>query len=135
MNTKRAIGIGIVLYITTFIIGIILTIFSRVNLESPQNIPTTYWIITIVVTVLLTCLASIWYFNKQGTVRNMKEGLKLGVTFVICGFILDLLFFIPAFFTSGTSLLLEYYSTPSFYITLLLVIVSAVFIGSRNSKK
>ena len=135
MNKKRKILIAIALYVVTFIVGIILTIIAKVNLASPQEIPTTYWIITIVVTVLLTSLASLWYFNKSGVSRNIKEGFNLGITFVIVGLILDLLFFIPTFFTSGVSLLIEYYSNPSFYITLLLVIASATFIGSRHQTK
>ena len=132
MKIKRAIWVALALYFTTFIIGIILTIIAQISLASPQEIPTTYWIITIVVTILLTSLTSIWYFNKPRISRNIKEGFKLGLTFVIVGFILDLIFFIPLFITSGASLLIEYYSTPSFYITLLLVIVSATFIGSRH---
>ncbi len=135
MNKKRAILIALALYVSTLIVGIILTIFAKVNLQSPQEIPTTYWIITIVVTVLLTSIASIWYFNKKGTIRNTKEGLKLGWTFICVGFILDALFFIPAFFSSGVKLLFEYYINPSFYITLLLVIATATFIGSRHQTK
>ena len=136
MNKKRAILVSLALYFATFIIGIILTVFANTSLSSPQEIPTTYWIITIVVTVLMTSLASIWYFNKSGISRNVKEGFKLGLTFVIIGFILDLLFFIPVFFTgSGSDLLIDYYSTPSFYLTLLLVVATAAFIGSRSQPK
>ncbi len=135
MNKKRAIGIAIVLYLTTFIIGIVLTIITRTVLESPQNIPTTYWIITIIVTVFLTSLASLWYFNKEHIARNIKEGLKLGVIFIISGFILDILFFIPTFFTeAGAQILIEYYTTSSFYMTLFLVIATTIFIGSRGEK-
>ena len=135
MKTKRAILVALALYLTTFIIGIVLTIIAKVSLASPQEIPTTYWVITIVVTVLLTTLASIWYFNKPGISRNIKEGFKLGITFIIVGLIIDLIFFIPLFITSGASLLIEYYSTPSFYITLILVVMSSVFIGSRSQSK
>lgn len=132
MNLKRGVVVGLALYFITFIVGVLLTIFSKVSLESPQNIPTTYWIITIIVTVLLTSIASIIYFHKSGTKRSVKEGFKLGITFAIVGFILDMLFFIPAIVSSGTSLIIQYYSNPSFYITLLLVIASATFIGSRK---
>jgi amino acid transporter len=132
MNIKRGTLIGLALYATTFIAGIILTIFAKVNLESSQNIPTTYWIITIVLTTLLTCIASIWYFNKSGVKRNMKEGFKLGINFIIVGFVLDSLFFIPVLISNGIPPLIQYYTTSSFYITRLLVIVSATFVGSRK---
>ncbi len=135
MNLKRAIWISVALYVSTFILGVILTVIAQVSLASPQEIPTVYWIITIVVTVLLTSLASVWYFNKSGVSRNINEGLKLGLTFVLTGLVLDILFFIPLLFTSGTSIIVEYYSNASFYLTLLLVVASATFIGSRHQSK
>src|SRR3989344_1710288 len=117
MHLKRGILIALALYVVTMIIGIIITLLAQVSIESPQNIPTTYWVITIVITIILTSLASLWYFSKAK--RNIIEGLKLGVTFIIVGFVLDLLFFIPLFLkSSGTQIILQYYSTPSFYITL-----------------
>ncbi|MBS3083478.1 hypothetical protein J4423_01600 [Candidatus Pacearchaeota archaeon] len=132
MNLKRGILIGLALYLITFIVGIVLTVIAQINFESLQNMPTTYWIITIIVTVILTSLTSLWYFSKAE--RNIIEGLKLGITFAIIGFVLDLLFFIPLFLkSSGTQIILQYYSTPSFYITLALVIATTSFIGSRNN--
>ncbi|MEK6909380.1 MAG: hypothetical protein AABX23_04995 [Nanoarchaeota archaeon] len=134
MNLKRGILISLALYFATLVVGILLTILTKINIASPQNIPTAYWIITIVTTVILTCLASLWYFNKIK--RNIKEGFKLGITFIIVGFILDLLFFFTQ--ENAINIMKEYYSTPSFYIVLILVIASAVFIGSKtthNSKE
>jgi uncharacterized membrane protein YfcA len=127
MKIKRGILIGVALYVATMIVGIILTIFAQSSLSSPQSMPTTYWIITIVVTVVLTSLASIWYFAKAK--RTTLEGLKLGITFVIVGFILDLILFLTQ--SGGIEVMKEYYSNISFYIVLLLVVASAVFIGSR----
>ena len=133
MNLKRALGIGLVLYIVTFLIGVILTIIARtIQLQSQIA----YWIITIVVTVLPTSLASLWYFKGKNAQRNSKEGLKLGVMFVIIGLILDLMFFIPILFKSGgAAVIIGYYKEPSFYFTMLLVIVTSIFIGSRNEKE
>lgn len=131
MNIKRGILIALALYFVTMVIGIVLTIFTKINLESPQSIPTTYWIITIIATVILTSLASLWYFNKSK--RNALEGLKLGATFVIVGFILDLIFFLTQ--DNGTQIIKEYYSNSSFYIVLVLVIATCLFIGSRSDNK
>ncbi len=128
MNLKRGILISLALYAATMIIGIIMTIVANINIESPQNIPTTYWIITIITTVLLTCLASIWYFSKAK--RNAKEGLKLGITFILVGFVLDSFFFFTQ--DNAVEIMKQYYSSTSFYLILALVIVSAIFIGSRT---
>lgn len=127
MNLKRGILISLALYATTMILGIILTITANIGLASPQSISTVYWIITIVATVLLTCLASIWYFSKAK--KSPMEGLKLGVTFVVVGFILDLLFFFTQ--DNATQIMKQYYSSISFYLVLAIVVASAVFIGSR----
>lgn len=126
MNLKRGILISIALYVATMIVGIIMTIIANSSLSS-QNISTTYWIITIITTVLLTCLASIWYFNKAK--RNAKEGFRLGLTFVIVGFVLDIAFFFTQ--SNALDIMKQYYSSISFYLVLAIVITSAVFIGSR----
>jgi uncharacterized membrane protein YfcA len=128
MNLKRGILIALILYVTTMIIGVALTIITKINLLSPQDIPTTYWIITIITTVILTSLASILYFNKAK--RNSKEGLNLGITFVITGFIIDILLFLTQ--KRGVLLIKQYYSNISFYIVLVLVVATCVFIGSQN---
>ena len=133
MKLKRAIGIAVVLYIVTFIVGVILTLVAKEALQAQQNAQTTYWLITIVVTVLLTGLASLWYFNGKGITRNVLEGLKLGLTFLITGFVLDMVSLIPAFITTrSTQGLFEYYKNPTFYLIVLLVIGTTVFVGARN---
>ena len=129
MKIKRGILIGLVLYFASLIINVILTITSKINLGQSQSISTTYWVIIIVTTVILTGLASIWYFNKAN--RNAKEGLKLGITFVIVGFIIDLLFFLTQ--SGGIQVMKEYYTNLSIYLVLILVVATCIFIGSRNN--
>ncbi|MGV8142042.1 MAG: hypothetical protein ACP5NS_00205 [Candidatus Pacearchaeota archaeon] len=137
MNTKRAIWIAVALYFVTLIAGIIITLIAKAILSSPQEIPTTYWIITIVLTVLLTSLASIWYFNKSGTIRNIKEGLKIGFTFVVISLILSLLLEILISIITKTEIQLSIISFKDIasYIPFLLVIASAIYVGSRNPTK
>lgn len=128
MDLKRGVLIALALYAVTLAIGIIITLVARNSLASPQEIPTTYWLITIITTVILTSLAALWYFTKAK--RNAKEGLNLGITFVIVGFILDIIFFLTQ--SNGTQIIKEYYSSLSFYIVLILVVATCVYIGSRN---
>ncbi len=131
MDIKRGILIALVLYTATFIVGVAFTILAKIYPFFFQS-PTTYWIITISIPVLLTCVASIWYFNKKGIKRNIKESLKLGLVFITTGFIIDLLFSIPLIISLGTSSLIEVYLKPLYYINLLLVLASSIFVGSRN---
>lgn len=128
MDFKRGILSALGLYFVTLIVGIIITIFAQASLDSVQTMSTTYWVITIISTVVLTSIASLLYFRKAK--RNAKEGLKLGILYIIVGFILDLIFFITQ--SNGFELILEYYVNPSFYIVILLVVVTCVFVGSRE---
>lgn len=133
MNKKRAILISIALYISTFIIGVVLALAGNVNFTTPGAIPTYYWVVSLITTVGLAGIASVWYFNSQKTRRNTKEGFLLGIMFIIMGFILDMVFFLPAVFTGTPFLtLLEYYAQPIFYFTLILVICTTTLIGSRG---
>ncbi len=136
MNKKRAILAAITLYIVTFIVGLILTIFAKTNFVSPQQSPTTYWLITIIITVLLTSIASIWYFNKPQVKRDIKEGFKLGATFIIIGFIIDMLIFLLSLVAGeGIQIIKEQYTSYSFYIIIILILSSTVFVGSREPGK
>ena len=132
-DIKKAVGIAVVLYVVTFIVGVILTLVTKETLQAQQDAQTTYWLITIIVTVLLTGLANLWYFNGKNITRNVAEGLKLGVIFVISGFVLDMFSLIPALIsTKNTQGLFEYYKSPAFYLIALLVVGTTVFVGSRN---
>src|SRR6185436_18765304 len=101
MNVKRGILIAITLYIATMLVDIIIALIIKGKAPSP----TVSWIIIIIETVMLTSLASLWYFNKAK--RNVKEGLKLGTTFAITGFIVNLFFSL----IQGTT---KFYSNISF---------------------
>src|SRR3989344_3846292 len=57
--------------------------------------------------------------------------LVIGVIFTIVGFIIDVLFFLTQ--PNGAQLIGEYYKNPSFYIILALVVMTCVFIGSREN--
>ena len=136
MNKKRAVLISVALYVMTFVVGVILAIAGRLNFSNPAEIPAYFWIISLVTTVAFTAIASFWYFSSEGSKRNVKEGLTLGIFFVVIGFVLDILFFLPSLFTgSNFEMLLRYYKEPMFYLTLILVIGTTTFIGSRNNPK
>ncbi|MSS74153.1 hypothetical protein EXS72_00735 [Candidatus Pacearchaeota archaeon] len=133
MDVKRGILIAVAFYIVTLITGIILTTIMLLSFDSPQNLQNISYISTIAITVLLTSFASVWYFKKVGIQRNLNEGLKLGLTFILVGIVLDLLQIIIALILDkniqGMS---EYYKTFTAYIPWILVLISATFIGSRG---
>ncbi len=133
MNIKRGILISLALYAANFIMGVILVLATKKILASTQNISTTYWLITITLTVLMTSLASLWYFNGKNVARNIVEGLKLGIIFVSSSFIVDMLFLILTIITTGKfEGMFDYYKSSAFYLIRIIVLGTTIFIGSRN---
>ena len=133
MNLKRGILIGLALYIATIIVRLIITfVFMVASPKYPLIFrTTTYLIISFISLVVLVSFASLWYFTKAK--RNAKEGLKLGVTFVVINFLLDLLYIKIVFSAKPLmQIITAYLSDPSFYTTIILIIALVTFIGSRN---
>ena len=128
MNLKRGILIGIALYIAEIIVMLaaIYIIFS-VFAES-KSISSIYALTTFIITVILTSLAGLWYFNKAK--RDTKEGLKLGLIFVVIGIILEI---IASLITKeGFKDIINTYKSIYFYISFIIIIATTIFIGSRN---
>ena len=129
MNKKRAILIALALYIATFIAGVIFTVL----LKDSRNYAA---ITSIIITVLLTGLAGIWYFQGKKVKRNTIEGIKLGVTFILAAWIIN--FFIFILQTKGVNIfqaIKDYFTQSSTYFSALLVLATTVFIGARGNGK
>ena len=128
MNLKRGILIGIALYIAEIIVMLaaIYIIFS-VFAES-KSISSIYALTTFIITVILTSLAGLWYFNKAK--RDTKEGLKLGLIFVVISIILEI---VASLITKeGFKDIINTYKSVYFYISFIIIIATTIFIGSRN---
>jgi hypothetical protein len=81
MNWKRAIGIGCLLYVLSFIVGIIVAVLSGINMETAESVPQSVWVIGMIITVVLVVGATLWYFNKEkATLRStaQKENMSPG---------------------------------------------------------
>ena len=129
MKLKRSILIGLALYISEIIVMLLaIYVIFRAFADS-NSISSIYIITTLVITVILTSLASLWYFNKAR--RNVKEGLKLGLMFVAVSIILQLL--IALITKESFESIISVYKSIYFYISLIIVIATTSFIGSRNN--
>ena len=134
MDLKRAIWISVLLYVATFIMGIIVALVVGTDLTGEESISTTHWILSILVSVVIAALFSLWYFRGKKAKASAKEGFYLGITFLAVGIIFDALFIIPYLFVGGASGVLSYYSDIWFYISVILVVLTPVIIGSMKSK-
>mgnify|MGYP001574457689 CR=1 FL=1 len=129
MKLKRSILIGLALYISEIIVMLLaIYVIFRAFADS-NSISSIYIITTLVITVILTSLASLWYFNKAR--RNVKEGLKLGLMFVAVSIILQLL--IALITKESFESIISVYKSIYLYISLIIVIATTSFIGSRQN--
>jgi hypothetical protein len=130
MEIKRAVGMALLAYLTSFLIGIFFFVLSGVDLETTQQIPTHLWFISITLTILVAGIFSWLYFKPKKTKAGVKEGLLLGILFVIVGFILDLIITLPFYFIGGEQFnILNYYIDPFFISSLVAVVLTATVIG------
>tara|TARA_Y100000310_G_scaffold172170_2_gene172305 strand:+ start:7567 stop:7974 length:408 start_codon:yes stop_codon:yes gene_type:complete len=134
MNVKRAIWISILAYITTFIVGIITATIMGIDLESASTLPSSVWFVTIILSAVVIGAFSFWYFKKVKP--SAKEGLLLGITFIIVGTVLDIAIIIPYILASDSpSDIMAYYANPMFWVSLLIVIAAAAGVGHYLQKK
>ena len=136
MNLKRAVWISILLYLSTFVIGILVAFVLNTDLTGNEPISITHWVLSIILSLVLASLFSLWYFKGKKIKINSQEGLKLGITFIIVGFIFDMLFILPYLFLGfgDADAILSYYKDIWFWISVILIALTPVVVGSIKKK-
>tara|TARA_Y100000310_G_scaffold343880_1_gene453661 strand:+ start:9591 stop:10010 length:420 start_codon:yes stop_codon:yes gene_type:complete len=136
MNLKRATVIGLIIWVLTFLLGILLlAIIGFENVDSLEN-NVTFSVVGIAIIVLLAAWGSVRYFNGKNVKRNAKEGFLLGLTFLIVGSILDALSAIPFVYTGGElSELTKYYATPLFAVSVVFLLLTTTIVGNLMKKR
>lgn len=137
-NFKRALGIGFLLYLGTFVVGIVCGIISGADMTSFNDLPDYYWYVGMVAAVVLTALFAKWYFRNPAIMPSAKSGFYFGLTAVVLSFVLDV-----ALFSLGNMNLpeaekvdiWEYYSDYRFWIIVVLVIATAKLVGHMNKSR
>lgn len=133
MNRKRAIGIGILVYLGGVLLGMgvwaLLGITPDPSMAQP--IPVQMWIAMAVISVVLSVLAALWYFRGKNLRPSLRAGLGFGLAVVLTGVVLDLLFFWSLSFSgySPMAAIRHYYGQPAFWVTLALILVGSGLAG------
>ena len=137
MDKKRAIWISVLLYAATFLIGIVVALILGTDLSGETPITKMHWVLSIILSVILAGLFSLWYFKGRKIKISQKEGLYLGLTFLAVGIFFDLLFIIPylALGVGDVNSLLNYYQDPFFWISVVLIVVTPIVVGKWKGKK
>lgn len=127
-NLKRALGISLVLYIATFIVGIVCGAFLGHDMSSTV-FPESFWYIGMVAAVILTALFTLWYFKNKNIIPSAKSGLLFGLTAIILSSILDYVLFAFGNSQGAAVDLGMYYGDYRFWIILVLVVATAKVVG------
>lgn len=132
MKLKRAVWISVLLYVSTFIVGVLIAVALDTDLSGIESIPVGHWVLSIALSAILSGLFSYWYFNGKKIKAGAKQGLFLGLTFFVVGLVLDAIILLMFFaFVGGGSELLAYYADPFFYISILVIILTPVVVGAK----
>lgn len=136
MQIKRAIGASVLTYIASFILGSIFAISAGINLAETQAIPPSMWYLAAVSAIVFAAGFAYWYFRSPKTHPCAKEGLLLGITMIITGFVLDMITFLPLLtHPDPFGPILDYYSSPFFWSTLALILGVTSLTGWWLGKK
>ena len=129
---KRAFGISLLLYIATFVTGIICGLISGQDMSSMNNIPDSFWYIGMVGAVVLTTVFSLWYFRSKEIIASARSGAWFGLTAVIISFLLDIALFSLGN-TGGAEVDLSvYFGDFRYWIIIVLVVGTAKIVGWRK---
>jgi membrane protease YdiL (CAAX protease family) len=135
MNLKRAAWMGIIVYIVSFAIGILIAMSMGLDMNDAANTPDMLWYIAMIPTIIVLALFSLWYFKDKKTKPSPKEGFYLGLTFVVMGFILDMI--ILAIFSVVSDMptdMMSYYANSLFWLTIVILVATTTIIGWYKGK-
>ena len=136
MKLKRAIWIGVVTYILSFIIGLIPMILMGTDTAEISELPPSFFIIGIITSIVLAGLFTLVYFKDKGIKPSAKEGFYFGLVLIIVGFVLDVLIFSVSSLAADSEIdIFAYYSSQMFWTALVLLVAATTIIGAIKGRK
>jgi hypothetical protein len=136
MNYKRAIGISILVYLVSMVIGMIACTLLGISPSEAYIIPPEMWTVTAVVSAILAIGGALWYFRGKNLKPSARAGFHFGLCLIIVGFLLDFLFFLSLSFQhyDPFAAMAGYYSEPAFWLTIALILIGSTLVGTRLEK-
>jgi hypothetical protein len=132
---KRALGISLMLYITTFVVGIIAGMILGADMSSMNNVPESFWYIGMVAAVVLSAVFVTWYLKNPALVPSAKSGFLFGLTATVISFLLDFILFSLGNMGGANVDLGQYYGNFRFWIIVVLVVLTATLVGHGRRTK
>jgi len=136
MNLKKAVGITVLVYLSTFILGSFIAFAMGMNITSMTDVPPEFWFVSFALTVILVGIGSFWYFKDKKVTPSAKEGALLGVVMVVISFALDFALIIPVILTTEMPIdMISYYTNPMFWTAIVLLFATTTVVGWHKGKK
>jgi len=128
MKLLRAVWISALAYATSFMLGLALAQFFKLDVVSEPGL--VFQLIGLAVTAAIAYIFAMWYFTDAAAPSNGKEGFLFGIILFGTGFSLDFIL-ILAWYANGGSLseFLTYYQDPFFWSAVVLMIVTCYLVG------
>ena len=136
MNIKRAIWVGIAVYLVSFFIGLIVMTLAGINPADTSEIPNSILYVNIFITIIIAALFTILYLKDKKIEANAKEGLFFGLVLIVIGFVFDIVIFaIASATTANKQSLIDYYSNPVFWAALILFLATTTITAANIKRK
>lgn len=119
MNYRRAVTFGALLWLTSFIVYLILNLIPGLfGRELLMNIG--FWILLVPITLFW----SKWYFKQDPP--SFKKGIRLGVVALLTAFVLDIVFLLG---TGQRDMFIQLYTDWKLYVAVLEILLLTSFAG------
>lgn len=127
---------SVLAYLGSFIVASIVALTAGINLAETQEIPPMLWYTGAVTAIVFAVAFAFWYYRSPKTKPSVKTGLQFGLVMILTGFALDFITFLPLF-THEDPLgpILDYYLSPFFWVTLILILVATAGVGKYLETK
>ena len=132
MNFKRAVGLSVLAYFASFVIGIAVAVVAGIDVAETQAIPPLMWYAGAIAAIVFAVVFTRWYFRSPTVVPSAKAGFLFGLTMVVTGFVLDVVMLLPLLAHDDPwTPILAYYFNPFFLLTLVFVISATTYVGKH----
>lgn len=138
MKIRRAIGFAVLTYITTMIIGMLISMGLGLDVATMANPPIWLCLISGGTAAIISGLFSWLYFRGKTVKKGALYGFFLGLYMVVLGFAMDVIMWAIAF-PGGTTMegmqkLLQYYTMRYFWATFVLILIVTTLTGKWSKK-
>jgi UPF0716 family protein affecting phage T7 exclusion len=136
MNVKRGLRTGVLLYVASFLFGLVLTGILGWSGTYSFEAPAFIWS-SLVGLIVLTALFSVHYFRDPTITISPREGLQLGILFLAVGFFIDIVIIgITSIFVPGViSEIITYYLSLPFLGSIIMLILTPAVVGCVYKRK